>query len=271
MSHDLSGLKAVIVDWAGTVIDHGCQAPVAVVQRVFADAGVTLSEAEARGPMGLAKRDHIAAIADSPRVAAAWVARHGTPIGTADIDRLHAAFEPLTVAAVADHATLVPGAAQALDDCRAGRLAIGSTTGYTRAVMEVLLPLARAQGLSPDAVLMTGDTPAGRPAPYMIWAALTRLHVWPAARAIKIDDTPVGIAEGRNAGCWTIGVSETGNLMGLSQAALAALSHADRRARRDAAERALRDAGAHLVIPSIAALLPALAALAGRARRGDCP
>ena len=69
-------IKAVILDWAGTMIDHGCRAPVVALQRVFEQAGVPISEAEARLDMGRAKRDHIRAILATRRVALAWHAVH---------------------------------------------------------------------------------------------------------------------------------------------------------------------------------------------------
>jgi phosphonoacetaldehyde hydrolase len=62
-------VKAVILDWAGTMIDHGSRAPVIALLAVFADSGVPLSESEARVDMGRAKRDHIRAILAMPRIA----------------------------------------------------------------------------------------------------------------------------------------------------------------------------------------------------------
>ena len=63
-------LKAAILDWAGTVVDHGSRAPMGAFVRAFAQFGVTVSIADARGPMGMAKWDHIRAVGQrlpSPR------------------------------------------------------------------------------------------------------------------------------------------------------------------------------------------------------------
>ena len=38
-------LKAVVFDWAGTMIDFGCMAPVAAYQTAFAAEGVQLAAA----------------------------------------------------------------------------------------------------------------------------------------------------------------------------------------------------------------------------------
>jgi phosphonoacetaldehyde hydrolase len=70
-------VKAVIFDWAGTVIDYGSLAPMGAFVETFGEFGVTISPEEARAPMGMAKRPHIAAIMMLPRVAEAWAKRHG--------------------------------------------------------------------------------------------------------------------------------------------------------------------------------------------------
>lgn len=264
-------LRAVVLDWAGTVVDHGCRAPMGAFVRAFAEAGVTISVEDARAPMGLPKWNHILAVGTLPHVSASWQARHGHPFGPADADRLFAAFEPMTVAAVREHAALIPGAAASVSACRARGLGIGSTTGYTRPVMEVLAPLAAAQGYAPDCLVCAGDLPAGRPTPLMMYACFAQLGVFPPESVVKVDDTAPGIAEGLAAGCWTVGVSLTGNETGLSAEDLAALEPQERLRRRERAEGVLRAAGAHWVIDSVAQLPALLAEIEARIGRGDRP
>jgi phosphonoacetaldehyde hydrolase len=91
----------------------------------------------------------------------------------------------------------------------------------------------------------------------MVWKALIELDVWPASAVVKVDDAEVGMAEGRNAGCWTVGVAASGNGVGLSLAEYEALTEAERRPRVEAAAASLRAAGAHYVIDTVADL-PAL-------------
>ncbi|MGH9173422.1 MAG: phosphonoacetaldehyde hydrolase, partial [Vicinamibacterales bacterium] len=57
-------LKAAIFDWAGTIVDFGSLAPAAVFIEVFKRQGVDLTVEEARGPMGLHKRTHIAVLTE---------------------------------------------------------------------------------------------------------------------------------------------------------------------------------------------------------------
>src|SRR5262249_14757408 len=65
-------LRAAIFDWAGTVVDHGSLAPMGAFVNAFAEFDVDISIDEARGPMGMAKRPHIATLMALPRIAEAW-------------------------------------------------------------------------------------------------------------------------------------------------------------------------------------------------------
>ena len=264
-------LKAVVLDWAGTVVDHGSLAPMGVFQRSFAHFGVEISVDEARDPMGMAKRDHIKAVMMLPRVAAAWEATHGAAPTEADIDRVYEIFVPMNVEVVADYATLIEGAADTAAEIRARGLKIGSTTGYTREIMAPLLPLAADQGYAPDNIVCAGDLVAGRPTPLMLYRTFLDLDVWPAWSVVKVDDTEVGIAEGLNAGCWTVGVALTGNVFGLNAEETAALE-ADAFARKvDHAYGRLLRAGAHYVVDSVAELPGILDEIEGALARGERP
>lgn len=267
----MSEIKAVVFDWAGTVIDFGSRAPMGVFVEAFARFGVAVSVAEARGPMGRPKWDHIAAMLAEPRIADAWRAAQGSEPDEAAVSRVYEVFVPMNEAVVADFADLVPGAAETVAALRERGCRIGSTTGYTRSIMERLLPLAAAQGFSPDNLVCAGDLPEGRPSPMNMYRTFLDLGVWPASRVVKVDDTGVGIDEGVHAGCWTVGVRLSGNEAGLSLDELAALASEERAALRRRTGDALTGYGAHFVIDTVADLLPVLDEIETRIRRGERP
>ncbi|MGF1447020.1 MAG: phosphonoacetaldehyde hydrolase [Pikeienuella sp.] len=249
--------KAAVFDWAGTVIDFGSFAPMGVFVKVFAEFGVEASIEDARGPMGAPKRDHIAAMLALPHLAAQWEVRHGSPPDEAAIDRVYEVFVPMNEAVVADYATLVPGARAAVEELRAMGLKIGSTTGYTRSIMERVLPIAAEQGYAPDNLVCADDLPEGRPGPLGMYKCFVDLVVYPPATVVKVDDTEPGIAEGVAAGCLTVGVALSGNYVGKTPEDLAALSPTEIAPLRDAAAARLLAAGADHVIDTVADL-PAL-------------
>ena len=255
-------VKAVVFDWAGTVIDFGCMAPVRALIEVFAEEGLALTDAEARRDMGRAKLDHLRALLADPQVAARWQALKGAGASEADVARLFARLAPAMKSAAAAAATLIPGAAETVAQLRALGVKIGSGTGYTREMMGPVLREAAQQGYAPDVVVCAGETPSGRPSPLMTWKALIELDAWPARACIKVDDAAVGIEEGRLAGCWTVGVTASGNGVGLDLDAYAALPDAERRERVARAEAELKAAGADFVIEDVSRLMPVARAIA---------
>lgn len=247
-------IQAVILDWAGVTVDYGSRAPAQVFVEVFRAHGIAITAAEARGPMGKAKRDHIVEIATMPRVAAAWKELHGHPPTDRDIQTMYDEFLPLQLETLARDTTVIPGVADAVAELRRRGVKIGSTTGYTRQLMDVVVPMAARGGYSPDVVICADDVPAGRPAPWMNFQAAQHLGVYPFSSIVVVDDTKVGIEAGLNAGATTVAISQTGNSLGLSEEEVAHLAPADLKAKIDSIEAEFRSIGAHHVIRSLADL-----------------
>jgi len=264
-------LQAVVLDWAGTTVDFGCLAPAAAFMEAFRQSGVPITLEQARAPMGMPKWNHIQAITRMPAVAAAWIATHGKAPTDADVDVLYDRFLPLQVGVVAEHSAVIPGAVEAVQVMKARGLKIGSTTGYPAPVMEVVTAAAARQGYVPDVVVCAGDTPGGRPGPYMALKCLIDMQVSPVQACVKIGDTIVDVEEGLNAGMWTIALTETGNEVGLPLAEWNALSEERRAPLRAAAADKLARAGAHYVVASLKDALPLLDVIEARLARGETP
>ncbi|HJV07270.1 MAG TPA: phosphonoacetaldehyde hydrolase, partial [Chromobacteriaceae bacterium] len=245
-------LEAVIFDWAGTVVDFGSFAPTQVLIDVFAAIGVPVSMEEARVPMGLAKWDHIQSLGRLPSVAERWRARFGRDMNDADVDELYQRFMPLQVERVGEYSAPIPGAIATVRQLRERGLKIGSCSGYPRVVMDKLLPLAAAAGYSPDHTVATDDLAAGgRPGPWMALDNVLALAVSDVRHCVKVDDTAPGISEGLHAGMWTVGLSASGNAVGLTAAEWAALTPEQQAQKRLPATAMLQVAGAHYVIDTI--------------------
>ncbi len=264
-------VKAVVFDWAGTVVDFGSRAPMGAFVEVFRRFGVDISIDEARVPMGLPKWDHIQALGRIPRVADAWLAAKGDAFSEADVDAIYEVFVPLNAEVVSDYADLIPGVIETVGELRARGIRIGSTTGYTREIMERLTPIAASHGFAPDNLVCAGDLAEGRPGALMMYRTFLDLGVWPAWAAVKVDDTEPGIAEGLAAGTWTVGVAASGNAMGLSLEELDDLEDDEFLARYQSAERRLHRAGAHFVVESVAGLMSVIDDIEGRLLRGERP
>jgi phosphonoacetaldehyde hydrolase len=264
-------VEAVIFDWAGTTVDHGSLAPVRALTELFADCGVPLSGADARRDMGLFKKDHIRRILALPNVSEAWRAKYGAAPAESDVERLFEGFSPVQMKILEKHAGVIGGVAPLTERLRGRGLRIGSTTGYTRPMLDVLLAEAARQGFSPDVSLCPDDVGGGRPHPWMCLRIAMEFRVSSTSACVKVGDTPVDIHEGLNAGMWVVGVSRTGNELGMSEAELANLAEPELLARNQRACAALSDAGAHYVVESAALLEPVLEMIDKRMGAGERP
>ncbi|MBT9491915.1 MAG: phosphonoacetaldehyde hydrolase [Paucibacter sp.] len=264
-------LQAVVFDWAGTIIDFGSQAPMGAFVQLFARYGVVISIKEARVPMGLAKWDHIHALGNQAEIAERWRLAHGRAFTDADCDELYEVFTPMNRVSVTQHAALIPGALETVAGLRERGLKIGSTTGYNRPIMDVVAPLAEAQGYKPDNLVCAGDMASARPGPLMMVRTLSDLGVWPPAAVVKVDDTVPGLQEGRAVGAWVVGLAITGNCLGLSESEWLATPPEQQVLLRAQARQLLLDGGAHFVIDGVADLLPLLAEIERRMAAGERP
>ncbi len=264
-------IRAVLLDWAGTTMDHGCMAPAVVFVDVFKRQGVPITVEEARAPMGAAKKTHIQRITELPTVGRRWREKHGRDPNEKDIAAMFAAFVPLQVKVLSDYSQLIPGALKIVAALRERGYKIGSTTGYSTEMMAVNLRDAKRQGYEPDSTVCASDVPEGRPFPFMCLANVIKLGVSPVESCVKIDDTRPGIEEGLNAGMWTIGLAMSGNEIGLALKDLKALSKAERESRRLGAYTRMYQTGAHYVVDSIADILPCLDDIEKRLAAGEKP
>ena len=264
-------VRAVIADMAGTTVDFGSCAPAGVFVKVFRAAGVEITLAEARGPMGMGKKDHIREILRLPRVSASWQYVNRTEWSERDVELLYDAFIPLQLRCLQDYNNLVPGVYQTVLELRQESLLFGLNTGYTRDMTQIVLEGMRQQGVVPDAVSCLSDVPAGRPAPWMLFDTLEKLSVYPPAAAVAVGDTPADVEAGRNGALWTVGVTRTGNLLGMTEREMQAADPVDVQERIGAAERVLRGAGAHYVVESFAEMPRVIQDIDRRMAEGERP
>ncbi len=264
-------VQGIVFDWAGTAVDYGCIGPVAVFLKVFKKRGVEVTIDEARAPMGLMKKDHIRAMCELPSVAARWEQIHGRPPVEQDVESMYAMTEPMMVNSIADHSEPIPGTIETIEELRKRQIKIGTSTGYTRAMVEVLAKEATAKGYVPDAVVCSSDVPAGRPYPWMCYQNAIMLQVYPMESMVKIGDTVSDIQEGLNAGMWTVGVTKTGNELGLTEAQVNAMPQEDLYFRLSKIAEKFSQAGAHYVIQSIRDCVGIIDRIEERLARGERP
>lgn len=265
------GVRAVIFDISGTVLDYGSWGPIAAFVELFARYGVSVSVEEARRPMGSHKLDHIWAMLTDPEIAARWEKATGDRPSKAILEKLYVEFTPLQIEALKRHCDVIPGVPEVVAELRRRGIKVANTTGYDTGMMVDLIPLAEQGGYKPDLWVGPDLVGKGRPAPWMAFYAAQKLDVYPMSAIVKVGDTPSDVEEANAAGMWAVSVTRTGSEVGLSQEQLSALSETERRERIAAAHALLAACGPHYIIESVADLLPVLDQITARIARGEHP
>jgi phosphonoacetaldehyde hydrolase len=201
--------------------------------------------------MGLMKKDHLRAMCQMDSVSTKWRETHGRPPEESDVEAMFKELEPLMASSIAAYSDPIPGAVKALEDLRRRGIKVGSTTGYTQPIMEVLTRSAEERGYHPDCIVCPSDVPTGRPSPFMCYLNAIRLEVYPLQAIVKVGDTIADIEEGVNSGLWTVGVTRTGSELGLSEKEVQQMDPEALKWKLAAVGKRFLDAGAHEVIEGI--------------------
>jgi phosphonoacetaldehyde hydrolase len=251
----MNKIEGVIFDWAGTTVDFGCFAPVNVFIDIFKHAGIDVTMAEARAPMGMLKIDHIRAMLTMPRIAGLWEEKYGRSFTEQDVENLYAEFEPALMDSLTEYTDPIPEVIETVQTLRNQGLKIGSTTGYTKTMMDVVVPNALKKGYNPDFYITPDEAHSfGRPYPYMIYRNMEQLKLSAAWKVVKVGDTISDIKEGVNAGVWSVGVIIGSSEMGLGLEEFHALSESNQEKVISETDQSFKENGADFTIKSMSEL-----------------
>lgn len=266
-----SSIQGIIFDWAGTLVDYGCIAPTAVFVEVFKKNGVDISLEDARGPMGLAKKDHVRELLNLDHVKKQWEETNKRLPDEFDVVKIYSMLAPELKKIVANYSKAIPGVYELFRELKNRGIKIGSTTGYVSEMMESVIPEAESQNILPDSIVTSDETPAGRPLPFMIYKNATNLQIYPLSNMVKVGDTIADINEGLNAEMWTVGYTKCGNEVGLTEEEVKKMPQTEVQLKIDAAEKKLKAAGAHFVVEGPWQLIPVLDEISQLLKEGHTP
>lgn len=250
-------IECVIFDWAGTAVDYGCFAPVAAFVESFQELGLSVTPADTRAYMGLTKVEEVRALFNIGRIQEEFRSKFGRPYNEDDVQGRYAAFQQILFATLKKYTEPIPGVIPVVEKLCAEGIKIGSTTGYTCQMMDIVIPAAEEKGYKVDYCATSDNLPGGRPAPYMIFENMTRLAVPSLDSVVKVGDTIADIKEGVNAKVWTVGVVLGSNELALTEDEVKSMLADELEARIEEVKERMLAAGASYVIRSMDEL-PAL-------------
>lgn len=251
----MTKIKGIIMDWAGTTIDFGCFAPVNVFVDIFKDEGIKVTIEEAREPMGMLKRDHIKAMAEMPRIKKEWKNQFGKVPTEEDIDRLYAQFEKMLMKNLKSFTDPLPNVVTTIQNLQDDGYLIGSTTGYTKAMMEIVIPEAAQKDYKPNSIVTAEQVSGyGRPYPYMIFENMKHLKLTSVKEVVKVGDTIADIREANNAGVIAVGIVKGSSIVGLNEQQWDALTNNEREVYIEKATNIFKQNNADYILEDITQL-----------------
>ncbi len=248
--------EAVILDWAGTTVDYGCFAPVQAFVEVFKEYGIEPTMEETRKPMGMMKWEHIRTMLQMNRIRQEFVRIYGREPNDQDVDAMHDKFTEKLLRVLNQFAEPKDYVLETVETLKNAGIKIGSTTGYTDEMMEIVIREAKKAGYEPDCMYTPDSTGhLGRPYPYMIFRNMEALKISCVDGVLKVGDTISDIREAKNAGVTAVGIVEGSSEMGLTKAEWEALSEEEQAAKAREVKTRYLEAGADHVIADIRGVL----------------
>jgi phosphonatase-like hydrolase len=193
----MTGLDLVVFDMIGTTVQASEKIPQAFVT-ALAGAGVHLASEDVSSIRGKSKREAIQEL---------LLAHAGQKVAKHRSDEVYATFKAeLLECYRGGPVTAIDGAEATFDWCRRQSIRTALTTGFDHELAAVLIDKLGWLQLV-DVLVCNDDVAAGRPAPDLILAAMSRLQLADVARVASVGDTVSDLEAGANAGTrWNIGV-----------------------------------------------------------------
>lgn len=263
-------IEGIIFDWAGTVIDYGCYAPLYAFKTLFESKGINLTNEEINLNMGIPKDLHIIKILEIPRVKNQFYDKFGKNPDEEIYKTYHVEFEEILIKNLKNHCDEIPNAFSTIKNLKNLGIKIGSCSGYSRKLLNVCVEEVKNH-YSPDFVIASDEVPRGRPYSYMIFANATKLEINHMAQIVKVGDTVSDMIEGRNAGVWTVGVLTGSNIIGYEKGKWENLKDFEKANIKLECKESLLNSGADYVIDSISDLPELINEINSRLLKGDHP
>jgi phosphonoacetaldehyde hydrolase len=198
-------IRACIFDLGGTLIDKYSLSPLYSLHKAFHKYNIPITKSLIADDMGLKKQEHIETILEKPNVKPMWYR------GTSDIpkcvitDCILREFNRVQTKSL-ETCDLIENSVFIVNRLQKMGIKVGITTGFNYEHTMIVNNIFEEHNIFLDSIVSSDCVDNSRPHPDMIYKNMRNLDITNPKEIIKIDDTNVGIQEGLNARCFTIGV-----------------------------------------------------------------
>lgn len=201
-------IRCCIFDLGGTIVDKYSLSPLLSLANAFGLRRITIPNHIISKDIGKTKIDHIVSLCKEPIVEGQFHRTYGRHISYTDIDNIFDDFNKLQVDYMTEHLDIIPQTRDIIKYLDDKSIRTGITTGFNREQMDIAINRLKLDGIVFGSSVSSSCIPnASRPNPDMIQRNMELLDIHDPKQVIKIDDTEIGIQEGINSGCYTVGVA----------------------------------------------------------------
>ena len=207
-------IRLCIFDLGGTIVDKYSLSPFLCLKEIFKNKGININDNLIFNHMGKDKKQHINFILNDKYVARNWFHLYGCYPTIVDGKILYNEFNQYQLNKGMKNIEILPETKNCIHLLSEKSISTGVTTGFNKPIMMNIRDKIIKNNIFIDNYVSSTclDKP-GRPAPYMINHIMDKLSIKDPQKVIKIDDTVVGLREGKLAGCITVGVAQWSTYM----------------------------------------------------------
>jgi len=209
-------IRACIFDLGGTIVDRYSLTPFLSLKKVFMNYNILVPDRLIFKDMGKNKKDHINNILNSQTIKEQWNYSFDRTPNENDVDFLFNDFNKIQTKYSEEVIDVLPETEKCINYLQKNDILTGSTTGFNQKNTNIIRNMLERKGIYLNSyVSSTCLNKPSRPYPYMIQENMKNFNITDPRKVIKVDDTVVGINEGLNSNCWTVGVSRWSTYMNI--------------------------------------------------------
>jgi len=248
-------IKACIFDLGGTIVDRYSMTSLLSLRKLFINRAININNALLLKGVGMNNQEHILNILNDKTILKKWFNRYNDYPDEYDVKVLLNELNCEQSEYSEKMIDILPETKECIDYLGFNYIKTASTTEFDKENMKAVQNKLERNDIYLDHYVSSeGLRKLGRPLPFMIQENMNILGISNPTEVMKIDDSTLGIEEGKIAGCITVGVARWSihmNIMNISEAYEYDETYPEIQEKLRHSRNTLREAGADYVIDTL--------------------
>jgi phosphonoacetaldehyde hydrolase len=211
-------IRLAVFDLGGTIVDKYSLSPFISLKHAFQRKRININNNLIFKDMGMNKYEHIKEILNDKYVMRNWFKLYGQYPNKNSTMSVYNEFIHYQMTEGIKNIDILPETKSCIQWLNKNNISTGVTTGFPRPIMNSIKDKLIDEDIHIDNyVSSTCLGKPGRPNPHMMYEIINKLSICDPKRVLKIDDTCVGVQEGKNAGALTVGVAKWSTNMKMTE------------------------------------------------------